>query len=142
MEGDKYPRTVKGLKQFFYKIRKSRNDLMMAIVLKKNNRHIGNIKLGTINWFHCFGDLGIMIGEKSCWNKGYGQEACRLFLGYAFNKLKMHKVTLGVHAQHLAAIRAYSKVGFRKEGRISGLWRWGRKFEDKILMGISKSGLR
>ena len=65
--------------------------ISLGIFLKENNTHIGNIKIGNINHFHGYGDLGFLIG-KDHWNKGYGTESIKLATNYAFNQLKLHKV--------------------------------------------------
>ena len=80
----------------FYQIRiDNRHVFIDAILNKKTGAHIGNIKLGDINWIHRFSELGIMIGDKRYWGKGYGEEACKLVLAYAFDRLNLNKVILG-----------------------------------------------
>ncbi len=134
-----FPTTFKELRDFYNEITKSKTDVMFAILDKKHNFHIGNIKLGNINWVHRFADLGIMIGEKKYWGKGYGQEACKLLLEYAFNRLNLNKVILGSYANHKPAIKAYQEVGFTIEGRIKKLLNFEGNSVDKIIMGISQS---
>jgi RimJ/RimL family protein N-acetyltransferase len=80
--------------------------------------------------------LGIVIGEKAYWNKGFGQEATRLLLDFGFNLLNLNSVILGTFAFNQRAIAAYRKVGFkeigrRREGRILA----GKKY-DVIFMDI------
>jgi len=60
--------------------------------------------------------FGILIGEKEFWGKGYGQEATRLTLDYAFNLLNLNSVSLGVFAFNKRAIQAYRRVGFKEIG--------------------------
>lgn len=138
METGIFPTTLKELRNFYNKVAKSRTDLMFAIIDKKNNLHIGNIKLGSINWVHRFADLGIMIGDKKYWGSGYGQDACKLLLAYAFERLNLNKVILGVYVIHKSAIRVYQKVGFKIEGKIRNLFNIGGRLIDKIIMGISQ----
>ena len=138
IESGIFPTTKKALKDFYERVNKSKTDVIFAIATKKDNIHIGNIKLGNINWIHRYADLGIMIGEKKYWGKGYGQEACRLLLKYAFEVLNLNKVILGVYATHKQAIRIYQKVGFKIEGRVKKLLNFKGKYTDKIVMGILK----
>lgn len=133
-----FPTTQKELLDFYDRIKRSKTDLMFAVVTKNKKRHIGNIKLGNINYIHRYADLGIMIGEKSFLGKGYGREATYLLLEYAFNRLNLNKVILGVYSDHKMAIRSYRKAGFKVEGRIKGLLYLEGKYVDKIIMGISK----
>jgi RimJ/RimL family protein N-acetyltransferase len=58
----------------------------------------------------------IVIGEKSCWGKGYGTEATRLVVAHAFAALGLAEVRLEVFSHNARAIAAYSRVGFEVTG--------------------------
>jgi RimJ/RimL family protein N-acetyltransferase len=60
--------------------------------------------------------LGIIIGEKAYWGRGYGTEAVKLMLDYGFGVLNLNSVELGVYSFNRRAIRCYEKVGFRRIG--------------------------
>jgi RimJ/RimL family protein N-acetyltransferase len=112
-------------------------NVALAIVETATDRHVGNVKIGPINWVHRCAEFGILIGAKDCWGKGYGSEATSLIVEYAFRRLNLHKITLGVHAEHVGAIRAYQHAGFREEGRLhEALFLEGR-YSDKVLMGVT-----
>lgn len=87
-----------------------------AIHLKNNNKHIGNIKIDPINIKHGLGQYGIMMGDKSEWNKGYAKESSLAVINYCFNKLKLRKITLEVIADNISAFHLYKKLGFLEEG--------------------------
>jgi len=100
------------------------------------DRLIGFVGLFGIHWH--FGDawVGIGIGERGYWGQGYGTDAMRLLLRYAFRELNLHRVTLGVFAYNPRAIRSYEKAGFRVEGRQrKALHRDGAR-SDILLMGV------
>lgn len=139
IETGQFPVTKKDLETFYKEIKKSRTDVMFAMIEKKTGSHIGNIKLGGINWVHRYADLGIMIGDKKYWGKGCGAEACTLLLEYAFNRLNLNKVFLGIYATHKKAIRTYQKSGFKIEGKLKNMLIIDGKYTDKILMGILAS---
>jgi RimJ/RimL family protein N-acetyltransferase len=132
-----FPTTLKELENYYKGLNKH-NNIMLAIIIKSNKRHIGNIKLGNINWVHRYADLGIMIGEKKYWGKEYGVEAIKLILDYAFGRLNLNKVILGVYAIHTSAIRAYQKIGFKIEGKIKKIFFMDGEWVDKFIMGILK----
>jgi RimJ/RimL family protein N-acetyltransferase len=80
--------------------------------------------------------LGIVIGEKAYWGQGYGQDAVRLLLDYAFNLLNLHSIMLGAFAFNERALACYRKVGFREIGRRrQARIVAGRKY-DVVLMDI------
>lgn len=81
-------------------------------------------------------ELGIVIGERDYWNKGYGREAIGLLLDYAFRILNLHKVWLVVNGNNERAFRSYRAAGFVEEGRLrQHVWNDG-KYIDFIVMGV------
>jgi [ribosomal protein S5]-alanine N-acetyltransferase len=138
LESGAFPNSCESMEAYYESRQKSRNEAFLAIVLKNENRHIGNIKLGSINWIHRTADVGIIIGAKDCWNKGYGTEAMALMLEYAFERLNLRKIYLGVVSEHKAAIRVYEKLGFVIEGDLKEFYIIDGKLTGKTLMGINK----
>jgi ribosomal-protein-alanine N-acetyltransferase len=110
------PYSKEQLRAYVTNINASPDFVFRAITLRDTGRHIGNIKLGPIDWNHRFGDLGIIIGAKDCWGRNYGAESIRLIAEYAFSFLKLHKLTAGCYAVNAAAIKAFEKAGFGREG--------------------------
>jgi len=81
-------------------------------------------------------ELGIQIGEKDYWDKGYGTDAVMTLLNYLFNELQLHRVWLGTHSYNGRAHKCYEKCGFVREGvhRESAFVRG--EYHDGIFMGI------
>ncbi len=77
------------------------DSVFMAIIAKDKDRHIGNIKIGPINWFHRLADISLVIGDKAYWGKRYGTEAIGLVVDYAFKTLNLHKITAGIYANNI-----------------------------------------
>lgn len=130
--------TVTRLRSYLRSLKKKQNTVQLAICERKSKRHIGNIKLEDINLNHGFATLGVVIGEKSFWGKGCCAEASRLMLEYAFKRLKLNKVILGVYDNHEQAIKAYRNTGFRVEGRLKGLLMFEGRRTDKLIMAIDR----
>jgi RimJ/RimL family protein N-acetyltransferase len=81
-------------------------------------------------------ELGIGIGDREYWGRGYGREAVGLLLDYAFRLRNLRRVWLEVHAANERAIRAYRSCGFVEEGRMrSHVWLDGR-YVDNVIMGV------
>jgi len=117
------------------------NTLFLAIVLKDGDRHIGNIKLSPINRIHKTAELGILIGEKDCWGKGFATEAIKLLADYAFTELHLHKITSGCYACNAASARAFEKAGFAVEGVRKSQCLCDGTYVDVLLFGkISPAG--
>lgn len=86
-------------------------------------------------------ELGITIGVREYWARGYGREAVALLVDYAFRLRNMRKVHLSVHATNTRAIRSYTAAGFVEEGRLrEHVWTNGG-YVDLVLMGcLRQSG--
>lgn len=88
------------------------------------------------------GEVGIMIGERDCWGRGYGTDALRTLSRFAFDQMNLHRIELHVFAEHEQAIRVYERVGFRVEGRRrDAIYKHGR-FHDMLLMSVLQGELR
>lgn len=93
--------------------------------------HIGNIGLHRINWRDRNAELGIAIGEKEYWSQGYGSDAIRTLLRFAFEEMNLHRVFLRVFEDNARGIRSYEKCGFRHEGRLrEAVYRKGRYYDE------------
>jgi RimJ/RimL family protein N-acetyltransferase len=97
---------------------------------------IGSVELYIYDWASRNGWVGIGIGEAEYRGKGYGTEAMKLLLKYAFQGLNLHRVTLNVFAFNPRGIRSYEKAGFRYEGtQREAIYKDDQRW-DMIEMGI------
>ena len=108
--------SIEDLRNYVEKIKESKSDVLFGIFENDNNMYIGNIKIGKIDSFHMHAEVGIMIGDKGCWGKGYGTEAIGLVLKYAFNELCLNKLTAGMYSENVGAFKSFVNNGFRKVG--------------------------
>ena len=101
---------------------------------------IGDLALQEIQPLQKRADLAISIGEKSHWGRGYGPEAIRLALGFAFGALDFRRVTLLVDSDNERAIRAYEKCGFECEGVLREHRLRYAKPVDMVAMAVLRNG--
>ena len=80
--------------------------------------------------------MGIGIGEREYWGRGFGTEAMKLGVRYAFMELGAQRISLGLHEYNPRALKAYEKAGFRLEGRTRGDTLREGKHTDGLWMGI------
>lgn len=109
---------------------------VFSIVDLESDRTIGRCMLTNLDAINRSAMLGIMIGDKSFQNRGFGQEAIRLLLDYAFNLLNLNSIMLGTFAYNQRAIACYTKVGFREIGRRRQARIIAGKAYDGVLMDI------
>lgn len=108
---------AQSLAAFIRSANNSTDALLLGIFERSTVRHIGNIKLGPIDRPNRRGEIGIMIGERICWGHGYAREAIEALTDYAFDVLRLHKLTAGYLAPNAASGRAFEAVGFIIEAR-------------------------
>lgn len=89
-----------------------------------------------VNLIHSEAWVGLGIGEREFWSKGYGTDMMNICLRYAFLELCVHRVSLGLHEYNPRALHSYEKAGFRLEGRSrKEILREGKR-TDTLWMGI------
>lgn len=119
-----------------------RQDARVFAIETVEGVHIGNIGLHDLDWKNRNAQLGVVIGEKAYWGLGYGSDAIRTLLRFAFDEMNLHRVHLRVFDFNERAIRCYRRCGFREEGCLrQGLYRGGA-YHDVLLMGILREEFR
>jgi len=97
---------------------------------------IGDTGFHSIHWVNRAAEIGILIGNKDFWNKGYGREALQLMVRHAFDHLNLNRVFLRVLANHARGIASYRHAGFVEEGRMrQAVFKNGR-YIDVLFMSI------
>ena len=91
---------------------------VFAVRTVQEGRHIGNCALYYIDHPAGEAQLGIAIGERDCWSKGYGSEAVKMLSHYAFDKLGLAKVRLKTLENNNRAKRCFEKCGFTPCGTL------------------------
>lgn len=127
--------TLEKLKNYLLDVEK-KDIYFWAIHIKEIGLHIGNIKIDPIYTENRRAEYGIMMGEKSQWNKGYAKEASLAVINYCFKKLNLLKITLGVIAENKNAVKLYHKLGFEIEGHFKKHTYYNNKFYDVYRMAI------
>ena len=116
---------------------KAGTDVVFGIeALDDDNRLIGTIALERISPKDHNAQFGIIIGEKSHWEKGYGTEAARLILDYGFNQLNLHRIWSDVLAFNERSIRLHKTVGFQEEVRQREVVFMDGEYHDVVLLGL------
>ena len=131
--GPPKPRSMAEMEAWFDKLTADRDANVFAI--EADGRLVGQCNLRDIDPVNRRAELGIaLLGDEI--GKGYGSDAIRVLLDYAFRHLNLHKVSLDTLATNEPGLRAYRACGFIEEGRLrEHEWSDGR-YVDLILMGV------
>ena len=136
------PQSIESIKTYVMEKNSSLNETFFAICLKDDNKHIGNIKLGPINWIHRKADISLFIGEKDLWGQSYASEAISIVVKYAFNELGLNKVKAGAYAVNKASIKAFENCGFKQEGFFIGDVFFDGQEMDSVILGLRVADYR
>lgn len=122
--------------KFLEKVRADTERAWFMVVVKENDKVIGEAGLLRMDRAWLTTDVSVIVGEKTEWGKGYGTETIALLLNYAFRHLKFHRVAVGVVGFNERALRFWEKVGFMKEGIQRDGYYYDGKYYDFIMMSI------
>ena len=133
----RYPISISVLKEYVNRVTYSDSTIVLAIIDKKTNKHIGNISLQSINLIDRNAEIAFLLGEKSFWSSGIMFEAGSLLIDHGFNKLNLHRIHCGTSSGNHAMQKLAIKLGMSKEGEKEDfLFKDGRyytTFEYRIL---------
>jgi [ribosomal protein S5]-alanine N-acetyltransferase len=131
--------TIESVRSFVEGMNNSTVDAMFGIFLNDSSEHIGNIKIGNINPFHRRADVGLIIGNRSAWGKGYAAEAIALVTQYGFEELNLNKLFAGMYAENTGSFKAFLKCGWRHVGTLKEHCFSHGKYTDEFIVEICKS---
>lgn len=107
-----------------------------GIVNKETDELIGTCGFIHVDDVNQSSEIGIFIGNKDYWHKGFGFEAMALLIDYGFNYLNFHNIFLQVYSFNEKAINCYRKLGFKDVGRRREAIRRNRNYHDILFMDI------
>ena len=131
-----FPLSLEDERDWIRDVRESKDLIVLSICLTDGDRLVGNVALGPVNWVDRCAAMGIVIGEKDCWENGIGTQAGRLLLEYAFETLNLHRVELDAFDFNERARALYRRLGFVEEGRQRQKSFQDGRYIDHYLMGI------
>jgi len=115
METQFRQQTRESIEKFVKEKRNEPNTLFLAIINKKDLKHVGNIKLGPISNEHKRGDISFFIGEKEYWGMGLTTAAVGLVTDYALSKLRLRKICGGCYSNNIGSQMVFKKAGYTLE---------------------------
>ncbi|WP_432363898.1 GNAT family N-acetyltransferase [Sporosarcina sp. UB5] len=114
------------------------NGYEQKAILTDWGKHIGWIDLKNIDTLNKHAELGIAIGDKEYWGKGYGLSAMQEMLVWGFNELSLNKIWLRVEVDNEKAIKSYRRMGYVEEGILRQDRLRNGEFIDRLRMSILK----
>lgn len=113
---------------------KTKKVIQFIMAERESGRDIGSVYLRDIDYKNAKAEYGIFIGEEDALGRGFGTEAAKLILTYAFEELYLHKIMLRVFAHNTRAVQSYLKAGFVQEGYFKDEVKINSEYYDIIFM--------
>jgi [ribosomal protein S5]-alanine N-acetyltransferase len=126
--------THKSTFEFVDATNRSANNYLFGIFLIENDLHIGNVKIGSINFIHRHADVGMIVGKKDNWTKGVGSDAFLLIEKIARDELNLKKLIGGIYADNIGSFKMTQKCGWREVGRYEKHVFYKGEYMDVILV--------
>jgi len=114
----------------------------MLVIETHEGMAIGNIGLFDIKPRNATAEIGISIAEAEYRGRGYGTDALRTLLRFAFDEVNLHRVYLRAYEFNERAIRSYEKSGFKREGVFRQSEFTSGRYVDMVVMGVLRSEWR
>ena len=133
------PQSLTSLHSYWEQQRDNTLSPWFAITIRDTNTHIGNIRLGPINWIHRRASISLFIGDPKSWGKGYASEAIAAVRDWSFSVLDLEKLTAGIYSGNDASRRAFEKCGFTLEGTLINHVTYNGQRHDVWSLGLIRS---
>ena len=114
------------------------NGYEQKAIITEDGKHIGWIDLKNIDNLNKHAELGIAIGDKRFWGKGYGLSAMNEMLLFGFKELQLNKIWLRVEIDNKKAIKSYERIGYTEEGILREDRFRNGEFVNRLRMSILK----
>lgn len=128
--------SMKDLQDWFEFHRQRKDEVVWSIVKGNNDVCLGHVALYKIDYRVRMAEFAILIGDKSAWGKGVGMACTKFVLEYGFRELNLNRIYLEVLSTNERAIKLYSSIGFKEEGRLRQSQYKGDHYIDVLIMGI------
>lgn len=136
-----FPYNAQKLHEYYSKVIKSDTDIVLAIVMKENEAHVGNIGVHNINYINKIGTVGIIIGEENAWGMGVGTEAIILLSHHLIKNLNLNRLHASTSSDNAGCIKAFEKAGYIKEGVLRQTYYYNGNYHDEVVFSLIRKDL-
>jgi RimJ/RimL family protein N-acetyltransferase len=132
-----FPKTKSELVDFVNDVLNNRDYVFFAVIEKISGKHIGNVKIGPINWIDRRTNYGRMMSKYS-WGKGYGTEILQLLIQYIFEVLNLNRIIDYAVSSNKASIKSNEKAGMDVEGEIEQFVYKDGHYQNVTILGLTR----
>lgn len=129
-----YPFLMEQEQKWYEGLQNTKESYSFAIEDKETDKYIGGCGINKVDWINRVATVGIFIGDKNYWGKGFGTDAMKVLIRFIFEQMNMNKIKLNVFSFNERAKKCYEKCGFQVEGTLrQELFRDGKYYDEYIM---------
>lgn len=132
-----YPNTPAKQEGYFRYLQTEPSQVTLAIECLDDGQHIGNVTLKDLDWIHRTAELGIVIGERKYWGRGFGAQAWWLITRYGVLTLNLNKIIARIFKGNERSLRIALRSGYVLEGEQREQFYRHGVYMDLILVGVT-----
>ena len=137
-----FPNSIDKMQDYFNSLKDTNATVVLAIIVRDKNIHIGNISIQKIDWIVRSAEFAIILGEKDYWKQSLASEAARLIIDYAFERLNLNRIYCGTSSENIGMQKLAEKLNMRKEGiRRSAMYKMN-KYVDIVEYGLLRDEIK
>jgi ribosomal-protein-alanine N-acetyltransferase len=134
------PNTPEKQAAFYRHLQTDTSQLTLAI--EADSVHIGTITLKDIDWVHKTAELGVVIGDREYWGRGFGAQAWWLITRHGFLALNLNKIIARIFRGNDASLRSALRSGYLVEGTQKEMFYRHGEYHDLTLVGVTAARWR
>jgi [ribosomal protein S5]-alanine N-acetyltransferase len=134
-----WPNSKEGQLAFAESLKNDREKMILSIIDREEDKHIGVGSISSINWVHRFCEMAIIVGEKEYRKGAVSYESWALMLKIAFLRLNMQSVLGGYIESNIHTKQILEVAGFKTVGRYEGLCTIDAKPDDVVMVMLRRS---
>ncbi|HVT02488.1 MAG TPA: GNAT family protein [Thermoanaerobaculia bacterium] len=136
----RYPMPFQGEEEWLEGAVRGRvNERHFAVEQREDRLHIGNASIHDIDWISRTAAFGMFIGEPAAWNRGFGTDAIRTLVRFAFDEMNLRKLRINVFDYNERARHVLMSVGFVQEGKLEREFYREGSYHDIVILSIFKN---
>lgn len=114
----------------------------LAIHKRENDQAIGFCQIAHIDTYNQRCDLGLVIGHKPDWGKGYGREAVQALIRFCFVDLKLNRIGAEIYEFNQRSLKLFTHLGFQHEGTKRQYVFKDNQFKDELVFSLLREDWR
>lgn len=139
---NRYPMPFSGEAEWLENaVRSSVDEKHFAIESRESRKHIGNASIHDIDWVSRSAAFGLFIGEPAAWNRGFGSDAIRTLMRFAFDEMNLRKLRINVFDYNEKGKHVLSSLGFEQEGKLRAEFFREGSYHDIVILSVFRDSV-